>query len=128
MDLQKIGIYLKDVRINSEGRISVHEYPQKAVIRRIENNENYMIKSLFGYVQALNHQLYYKNILINSPFDLGNLIKNAIKEQKLSITELGTQAELKRKTIYMLMSGHGNCSSFVKVLNILNININIRKK
>lgn len=128
MEFQKIGDYLKNVRTNSLETFPNQECPQKTVIKRIENNENYMIKSLFAYANVLKQQLYYKDNLINNSCDLGNIIRDTVKEQNMTITELGEKADLKRKTIYMLMSGHGNYFSFVKVLKILNVDINIRKK
>ena len=73
MGFRDIGNYLKEVRLDKTGKIPNQYYPQKTVITRIENNENYMIKSLFGYVNALDHQLYHGDIVLKTPADLGQL-------------------------------------------------------
>lgn len=127
MGFRDIGSYLKKVRLETTNKIQPRNYPQKTVINRIENNENYMIKSLFGYLDALNHHLCYKNNALHTSADLGEIIKKKIESDNIVIAHLGKSVDLRRKTIYMLMSGHGNYHSFLSVLEALNIEIDIKK-
>ena len=127
MGFRDIGNYLKEVRLAITGKIPNQYYPQKTVITRIENNENYMIKSLFGYVNALDHQLYHGDIVLKTPADLGRIIKDKIESDNIIIAHLGENVNLRRKTIYMLMSGRGNYYSYLSVLEALKIEIDIKK-
>lgn len=128
MYLEDIGGYLKNLRASGTCVFDKSLMPQKIVVDRIENNETYMIKSLFAYTGAINQELSHNNRPLSQPSDLGCLLKEQVTSRNLAITQLQKDLNLSRKTIYKLFAGQGNSTSYINLLHLLDIQLELNKK